>query len=124
LQWQLQLKDGFYHDWFPTNTFLPLVVEIFKCLHQKVNIFLNQCANMTWGAKGIGGPPLSILHTFYSGITMCIGNFYFEMCYCSRWGSFYARCPFKRSSPFLIWYVSCDKKGFENLMFPLWFTFC
>jgi len=31
--------------------------------------------------------------------------------------------PLRRSSPFLIWYASHDKRGFGNLMFPLWFTF-
>jgi hypothetical protein len=45
------------------------------------------------------------------------------MCCCSRWGFFWARPPFRRSSPFLIWYASHNKKGFENLMFPLWFAF-
>jgi hypothetical protein len=30
-----------------------------------VDEFLHQCANMAWGAKGIGGLPLSILCAFY-----------------------------------------------------------
>jgi hypothetical protein len=30
--------------------------------------------------------------------------------------------PFRRSSPFLIWYASYNKRGFGNLMFPLEFT--
>ncbi len=59
-----QVKDGLYHDRFPMDMFFPLAVEVFGCLHQKANIFLNQCANMAWGTKGIGSPPLSILRTF------------------------------------------------------------
>ncbi len=31
--------------------------------------------------------------------------------------------PFRRYSPFLIWYASHNKGGFENLMFSLWFAF-
>ncbi len=46
--------------------FLPLAIEVFECLHQQMYEFLYQCANMAWGAKNIVGPPLSILHTFYT----------------------------------------------------------
>jgi len=28
----------------------------------------------------------------------------------------------KRSYPFPIWYAYCKRRGFKNLMFPLWFT--
>ncbi len=30
--------------------------------------------------------------------------------------------PFRRSSPFVIWYASCDRRKVGNLMFPLWFA--
>ncbi len=61
----LQEKDGFYHDRFPTDMFILLTIKVFRCLHQQADGFLHQCANMAWGTKGIGGSPLSILHTFY-----------------------------------------------------------
>jgi len=32
------------------------------------------------------------------------------------------RPPSRGSSPFLIWYASCNRREFRNLMFPLWFT--
>ncbi len=38
--------------------------------------------------------------------------------------NFHFRSPFRRSSPFLIWYASCDKRGFGNFKYPpcgLWF---
>lgn len=27
------LKDGVYHDWFPTNMFFHLTIKVFICLH-------------------------------------------------------------------------------------------
>jgi len=30
-----QAKDEFYCDWFPMDMFFPLVVEVFKCLHER-----------------------------------------------------------------------------------------
>jgi hypothetical protein len=38
-----QMKNGLYHDWFPTNMFLPFVVEVFEWLHQSkwMNFFIN-----------------------------------------------------------------------------------
>jgi hypothetical protein len=45
--------------------FLPLVVEDFKCLHQKADGFFYQYANMAWAVNGTKGPLLSILLTFY-----------------------------------------------------------
>ncbi len=29
-----QVKDGLYHDQFPTNMFLLFIVKVFGCLHQ------------------------------------------------------------------------------------------
>ncbi len=45
---------------------------------------------------------------------------FIEMCNCHRWTFISARLPFTGAPPFLIWYASCNRKGFENLMFPLW----
>jgi len=45
--------------------FILLVIEDFKCLHQQVDEFFHQCANMVWGVKGTLGPPLLVLCTFY-----------------------------------------------------------
>ncbi len=28
------VKEGFYHDCYLTDVFLPLVIEVFGCLHQ------------------------------------------------------------------------------------------
>jgi len=52
-----------------------------------------------WGAKGNGGPPLSVLCTFYKKRILGLPP-----------------------SFFLIWCAYCDWKGFGNLMFPLWFA--
>jgi hypothetical protein len=53
-----QAKDYLYYDRFPMDMFLPFAIKVFGCLHQQVDEFLHQCANMAWGAKGIGGLPL------------------------------------------------------------------
>jgi hypothetical protein len=37
----------------PKNDFIPLVIEIFGCLHQHVNDFFHHCANMAWSTKGL-----------------------------------------------------------------------
>ncbi len=60
-----QVKNGLYCDQFLLNMFFPLVIEVFGCLYQQQDEFFHQCANMAWGAKGIGILPLSILHAFY-----------------------------------------------------------
>ncbi len=55
------VKEGFYHDCYLTNVFLPSAIEVFGCLHQQANKFLHQCANMVWTTKGTKGPSLSML---------------------------------------------------------------
>jgi hypothetical protein len=45
--------------------FVLLIIEIFRCLHEQVNDFFHQCANMAWLAKGFKDPPISILRSFY-----------------------------------------------------------
>jgi hypothetical protein len=53
-----------YHNWHPTNQFLPFVIEIFCCLRKHVNVFLHDFANAIWSLKGAKGPHLSTLITF------------------------------------------------------------
>jgi hypothetical protein len=60
-----QTKDGFYHDQFPTDIFLPIAIEVVGCLHQQEDGFLHRCVNMAWGAKGTRSSPLLVLHSFY-----------------------------------------------------------
>jgi hypothetical protein len=45
----------------------------------------------------------------------CASSLYFEMWCWSRWEFVEAKCPFKRSSPFLPWYASCDRRGAQEL---------
>ncbi len=54
-----------YCDQHLKDDLILLVIKIFGCLHQHVDDFLHQCANMAWLAKGFGGLPLSILCSFY-----------------------------------------------------------
>ncbi len=41
----VQAKEQSYCDQHPTNQFLPLVVQVFGCLHEQVDVFLHNCAN-------------------------------------------------------------------------------
>jgi hypothetical protein len=59
-----QTKEQSYRNSHPTNQFLPLAMEIFGCLHKKVDVFLHNCANAIWSFKGQKNLPLSILVTF------------------------------------------------------------
>jgi len=59
-----QVKERSYCNWHPTNQFLPLVIEVFGCLHKYVYVFLHDCANAIWSLKGTKGPHLSTLVTF------------------------------------------------------------
>jgi hypothetical protein len=56
----VQAKEGLYDDWHSINAFLPLAIEVFSCLHQQVNDFFHQYANMLWSAKCISSPPLVV----------------------------------------------------------------
>ncbi len=60
----IQAEFVSYCDRHPEDDFIPIAIEIFICLYQQVDDFLHQCANMTWSAKGFGGP-LSIICSFY-----------------------------------------------------------
>jgi hypothetical protein len=46
-----------YCDQHLEDDLILLVIEIFGCLHQHVDDFFHQCANMAWLAKGSRGPP-------------------------------------------------------------------
>jgi len=59
------MKDNFYDSQFSTNMFFHLVVEVFGCLHQQMDEFFHQYANMVWGMKDTKGPPLLVLCAFY-----------------------------------------------------------
>jgi len=59
-----QAKERSYCNQHPTNQFIPLVIEIFGCLHKHVNVFLHDCANAIWSLKGTKGFHLSTLVTF------------------------------------------------------------
>jgi hypothetical protein len=60
-----QAKESSYHNWHLTNQFLPLIIEIFGCLHKYVDVFLHDCANVIWSLKGTKAPHLSILVIFF-----------------------------------------------------------
>jgi hypothetical protein len=47
------------------DMFFPFVIEVFGCFHHQVNSFFHRFVNMAWIAKGIEGPPLSMLRFFY-----------------------------------------------------------
>jgi hypothetical protein len=61
-----QVKEGLYHNWHLEDVFLPLVIEIFGCIHQQANNFLHQCASMVWLTKDTYNPPLVVLCAFHS----------------------------------------------------------
>jgi len=47
-----QGKERSYYNWHHTDQFLPLVIEVFGCLHKHANVFLHDCANVIWNLKG------------------------------------------------------------------------
>ncbi len=54
-----------YPNRHPINQFLPLAIEVFGCFHRHVNVFLHDYANAIWSLKGIEGPHLFTLITFF-----------------------------------------------------------
>jgi hypothetical protein len=60
-----QAKVMSYRDRHFEDDFISLIIEIFGYLHQQVNDFLHQCANMAWLTKGSRGPLLLIICSFY-----------------------------------------------------------
>ncbi len=61
----VQVKEGLYCDYYPTDVFFLLAIEVFGCFHQQADNYVHQCANMVWWAKGIVGLPLLVLCFFY-----------------------------------------------------------
>ncbi len=59
-----QTEKQSYRDRHLTNQFLPLVVEVFGCLHKQADMFLHNCANAIWSLKRLEGLPLPVLVTF------------------------------------------------------------
>jgi len=41
----IQAKEQRYHEWHLSNQFLPLVIEVFGCLHKHTDMFLHNYAN-------------------------------------------------------------------------------
>jgi hypothetical protein len=59
-----QMKEKLYHDCYPMDMFFPIIIEV-GCFHEQSNNFFGQWVNMVWTAKGIEGPPLSIVALFF-----------------------------------------------------------
>jgi hypothetical protein len=60
-----QTKEVFYHDRHLEDMFIPLAIKVFGCMHQQIDNFFHQCANMAWITKGSTSPLLVILCVFY-----------------------------------------------------------
>jgi hypothetical protein len=54
-----------YYNQHLKDDFIPLIIEIFICLHQQVNNFFHRFANMAWSMKGFRSFPLVIICSFY-----------------------------------------------------------
>jgi hypothetical protein len=61
----IQAKKRSYHNRHPIDQFLPLVIEVFRCLHKHVDVFLHDCANAIWNLKGTEGLHLSTCSLFF-----------------------------------------------------------
>jgi hypothetical protein len=61
----VQTKERSYCNWHLTDRFLPLLNEVFGCLHKHANVFLHDCVNTIWSLKGTEGFHLSTLVTFF-----------------------------------------------------------
>jgi hypothetical protein len=57
-------KERSYRNRHPSDQILPLVIEVFGCLHKHVDVFLHDCANAILSLKGTKGLHLSTLVTF------------------------------------------------------------
>ncbi len=58
-----------------------------------------------------------------NGLTTCACDFYFETCLLPQVRVLLGQASFQEVLPFPYLIFFHDKKGFENLMFLLWFTF-
>jgi hypothetical protein len=59
-----QAKERNYCNRHPIDQFVPLVIEVFGCLHKHVDMFLHDYVNAIWSLKGTKGLHLSTLVTF------------------------------------------------------------
>jgi hypothetical protein len=48
----VQAKKRSYHNWHPTNQFLPLAIEIFGYSHKHADVFLQNYAKAFWTWRG------------------------------------------------------------------------
>jgi hypothetical protein len=64
----IQGKEKSYRDQHPTDQFIPLVVEVFGCLHKQAYVFLHDHANAIWSLKRLKGPPIFVLVSFFGQI--------------------------------------------------------
>lgn len=71
-QWQLRQRNDFIIIGNQYDAFLPLAIKVFGRLHQHANDSLHQGANMMWSTKGTNGPPLVVLHVFYSKVSIAL----------------------------------------------------
>jgi hypothetical protein len=60
----VQAKERNYCNWHLTKQFLPLIVEIFRCLHKHVDLFLHNCASAIWSLERLEGHHLYVSITF------------------------------------------------------------
>jgi hypothetical protein len=60
----VQAKEKSYHDQHPSDQFLPLIIEVFGCLHKQAYVFLHYLANAIWSFKRPKGPPIFVFVTF------------------------------------------------------------
>ncbi len=60
-----QAKEKHYCNQHPINQFLPLIIEVFSCLHKHADVLLHNCANAIWSLKRSKVPHLFILVTFF-----------------------------------------------------------
>ncbi len=58
-------KKRSYCNQHPINQFLPLIIEVFGCLHKHADMFLHNCVNTIWSLKGPKGLHLYTLVTFF-----------------------------------------------------------
>jgi hypothetical protein len=53
-----QTQKMTYYNQHLIDQFLPLVIEVFGCLHKQTDVFLQDCADAIWSFKRPKGPPL------------------------------------------------------------------
>jgi hypothetical protein len=56
----VQTKERSYHNRHPINQFFPIVIEVFGCLHEHVDMFLHDCGNAICSLKGLIFLPWSL----------------------------------------------------------------